>query len=1197
MYSNPRKPDLAALRPRIFSVRSTGDSKHVRKVHTRKVPYRVGYNWNKGGRLKELRIRHLARKFLKIWMQNTFGRIIPHKAKSHHNSVVLRRAFEGWREEWWTSRREWSLTLRAECHYRYYLYTLVFHSWQTFMSLEREKKSKVQKAQIFADRQRMRLVWDSWEVFTEMRRMKNRMLESALEQKRLTTMCSAWTLWQTRLQQCHDLHTLEDQALKQHALTLQRRAWLHWKEMHTTACHQKKAQSKALLHFILRLKRKTLYQWMSYVSSRQNKKKSEAVAQRAGSRRLVRMCWNRWINALHHRWSEEDCLRAAGYLAIQSTKRRALEQWRAYVTLSRQEAERNQMASQHYHHHLMSAGLQGLSLNVIWNKTHRLNNNMAIQHHHQTMMSKYWKLWQDRLEEAEDKSFQPLTEMAQRNYSMSLLSSSFHYWKEKLAEQRHMQELEHRAVVWFAEHTVPRYFNSWVEFTLQRRLHKHWRHTAEVYNQQRQYAWVFYTWWGQSEKHKEQMLSERMAILHAERCCMQRAWAHWSQRTEQQISEAEKQKASDHLYLHRLLHKTMTQWKDYSAEIRDRRSREQQACHQGDLRSMKWAVEKWKKFVQSQRVKKSKLEQMQRYHEVKLVKNAVVAWKTHHLQMSHIYRHAEQLHRQQKQRFVRTALSVWRENAVLLAEEQQAQNHFQHVLQLKVFLAWREATTRAVSNRHQQNEAVSRVQRARNQAQLLQFFTQWRKQTRDAQRERICVEKTRQHHNSRLLSKALKAWNRHHYQTRKYKMMKRQGLLLLKLKMYQTYFEAWKMKLQHRRREAKQTEQALWHWSLSLQAKVLNGWKLWVTEQHKKQEQAARAAQVYRDQLLREGVTCILTYAAHMNELTQSFTQHSQEQRSLHLQRVVKRCAMRWKQRALCNTQQVKGKPAKKSVTFCLTTPGMTSVSSSDPMEQGAEDGVLCMPFPTRMPRRQPRRCGGLFHSKLADLPHTGTQKQFGNTNTAEAASQKNRPAVMSCLLPAKVPVTAAYQSTITSTMSPSEPRTPTVSSPQGTQNQDLLLPPSAFMTTGTQVTLEATSSSGPFKHHSSTYPETRLRAFCVETEVEDPTSALTRELLNIQLDMKSFQQDRKQLRTWQKLKEVLQSWLQTSGNEEQMEKNDICQELQELEERISRLSTKLAKRKPTMLLHAERIQHLQTVLHTSGVIQEMETHRSVFTA
>lgn len=59
---------------------------------------------------------------------------------------------------------------------------------------------------------------------------------------------------------------------------------------------------------------------------------------------------------------------------------------------------------------------------------------------------------------------------------------------------------------------------------------------------------------------------------------------------------------------------------------------------------------------------------------------------------------------------------------------------------------------------------------------------------------------------------------------------------------------------------------------------VLYGWRLWVTEQRKQREQAARAAQVYRDQLLKEGVTCILTYAAHMSDLTTSLMQHSQEQ-------------------------------------------------------------------------------------------------------------------------------------------------------------------------------------------------------------------------------------------------------------------------------------------------------------------------------
>ncbi|XP_069000006.1 protein SFI1 homolog isoform X1 [Embiotoca jacksoni] len=1196
MQRNARNPpDPVKTRP--SSVGSGGAKKQVRKVPTRKIPYRVGYSWNRGGRLKELRIRHLARKFLKIWMQNTFGRILPHEAKSHYNNVVLRRALEAWRDEWWASRREWRLTLWAECHHRFYLTNWTFRSWQKFVSLQRENKSKVQNAQSFADKQRLRLVWDRWEVFTEMRRMKNRMLESALVQNRCSTLHSAWRFWRNRLRHQRDFNTLEHQALKQRALVLQSRAWLHWIEMHRAArCHGEK-ESKAVLHFILRLKRRTLHQWMIYVSFRHGKKKTQAVAQRACCLRLVRGCWHKWINALQRKQAEETRLEAAGLMATRSAQRRALR-----------------------------AGLQGFSLNIMWNKAQRLNNNMAVQHRQQTMTCKYWRMWRDRLEEVEDQRFQPLTQMCLTNYSSLLLRNCFLHWREKLAEQRHKQGMERRADIWFAERMLPQCFKSWVEFTLQRRLCEQRRHKAEVYNRQRQYAWVFYTWWGQSEKHREEMLSERMAILHEERCRMQTAWARWRQRTQQQIKEVETQEASHRLYLHRLLHKTVMQWKDNSTEIRDRRNREQQACRQGDLSCMRWAVEKWKKFVQSQRVKKSRLQQIQHYHEVKLLKHSLMTWKKHHLQMSQIYEHAEELHRQKTLCFLRKVLTAWRENAALLAEvrvaERRAQNHFQHFFQLKVFLVWREATTHAVSKRHQQGEALRRAQMSMNQVRLLRYFRQWRKQTREARRERVCMEKARRHHNSKLLSTNLKAWKRHHYQHQKKKVMKRQGILLLRLRMCQTYFEQWKIKLQHRRREAKQTERALWHWSLTLQAKVLYGWRLWVTEQRRNQEQAARAAEVYRDHLLREGVTRILTYAAHMNDLTTSLTQHSQEQRSQHLQRVVKRYAMRWKQRALRKPrreQEVRAQPPRKSVTFCLTAPN--SVASSDSAEQGADDGGLSELLLTRTTRRQPRRWKELFEYPLKVSPQSSNQNQSVITSTEAVprpfefnCPQIELPASSYSLCPDKVSVPSTHQSTLISTVSPSEAHVSTVDSPQETQNRDLLLPPSAFMTTATQNMLRKSSSSGPrdaphvpfhhvftsFKHRSSTYPEVHLRASSGETEVRhaepaaaDPASALTEELLSIQLDMKNFQQSRKQLRAWRKLKEVLQSWLQTSGKDEEMERNAVCQELKELEEHIDRLSTELEKWKPTMLLHANRVQRLQSVRRKT---EEMETDNCVLT-
>lgn len=60
---------------------------------------------------------------------------------------------------------------------------------------------------------------------------------------------------------------------------------------------------------------------------------------------------------------------------------------------------------------------------------------------------------------------------------------------------------------------------------------------------------------------------------------------------------------------------------------------------------------------------------------------------------------------------------------------------------------------------------------------------------------------------------------------------------------------------------------------------VLGGWRWWVTEQHLKQEQAAGAAQVNRDQPLTEDLKNCLTYSgAHVKDLTVGPTEDSQEQ-------------------------------------------------------------------------------------------------------------------------------------------------------------------------------------------------------------------------------------------------------------------------------------------------------------------------------
>lgn len=1078
-------------------------------------------------------------------MQITFGRLLPSHAKSHYKTVILKRVYNAWKDEWWTSRREWSLTLRAECHYRFFLYKYTFSKWMEFLVLQKEKKMKVQKAQTFADRQRLHHTLERWEDFTQTQKMKKQNLGTALQLYKQSVFKVTWSKWRRKLRHIQSLYLLEGEALKQWRTSIQHKVLVCWRNMYTVSCHNSLNELKALNHNTTRLKRKTLNLWVGYVFYRCRKYKLKVSAQNTNKLRLMRLYWTKWCQALYEQWNEDVRLEAAGHLATRICQRRVIHRWKAYVKLCHEKTRSTNKAQEHCHQHLLSTAFDALAHNVQSNKSKRLNSNVAVQHYHQTILGKFWRMWQECLEEAEDRSFQLHTEKAQVIYSIYLSRVCFNFWREKLAELRHMQTMAKRADMLFAEHIVPRCFQSWLNFTHRKTIYKQRTVQAQLYYRQRQFSWAFYTWWDLSEKHKEQELAEQMAVCHVEQKQMQKVWILWRNRAGMRIKEREKQDILKHLYRKQLLKKAMALWKENIAEIKDRRNREIQAFHHGDLCILRWAVEKWRKFVQIQKIKKEKAEDMHQYHEVQLLKQSFATWKAHNLQMYSVYAQVDVLHKHQTQRCLRKMLGKWQENAAEASKfrikKQMARNHHRHVVQFKAFASWREETVHAVAKYHQQMAVCSIVQESTNKGQLLHYFRKWREQTRHVQTERLHLCKAEEHYDVTILSKAIRAWENHHNQYQKYKVMKRQASLLLKLKIWQSFFDLWKFKLLHKRREAKQTECALWHWSLSLQAKVLFAWKQHVADQRQEREKVVRAAELYRDKLLREGVSCILTYAAQMSDLTTSLTQQTQQQHPRRLQRVVRRCALKWKYKALSKkkSQAVNLQQSKKSVTFFL--PEIRGDSQEE------EDQALMNMLLTHMPRRQPRCSEELLKSppKLLESAELGP-----SVMSLGGASQSHDPSS------AGVHLTSTQLSFNTGTGLLPLPCEDT------TQNQELLLPPSAFMTAISQSPEDL-----PHEQSSRSMPS-------------DPVADLTNELVGIKQDMKNYLQDKKQLRAWCKLRNVLETWLQTSGQDHLAEKDDVCQELEELEKTIAQLASKLSKQKPRILQHVDRIQNLHAPLH-----------------
>nr|XP_055230237.1 protein SFI1 homolog isoform X18 [Gorilla gorilla gorilla]XP_055230238.1 protein SFI1 homolog isoform X18 [Gorilla gorilla gorilla] len=1132
-------------------------------------------------------------------------------SRFYYEQRLLRKVFKEWKEEWWVFQHEWKLCVRADCHYRYYLYNLMFQTWKTYVRQQQEMRNKYIRAEVHDGKQKMRQAWKSWLIYVVVRRTKLQMQTTALEFRQRSILWVWWSMWRQRLGQVRVSRALHASALKHRALSLQVQAWSQWREQLLYVQKEKQKVVSAVKHHQHWQKRRFLKAWLEYLQVHRVKRQQNEMAERFHHVTVLQIHFCDWQQA----WERRESLYAhhaqVEKLARKMALRRAFTHWKHYMLLCAEEAAQFEMAEEHHRHSQLYFCFRALKDNVTHAHLQQIRRNLAHQQHGVTLLHRFWNLWRSQIEQKKERELLPLLHAAWDHYRITLLCKCIKLWLQYTQKRRYKQLLQARADGHFQQRALPAAFHTW------NRLWR-WRHQENVLNaratrfhRETLEKQVFSLWRQKMFQHRENRLAERMAILHAERQLLYRSWFMWHQQAAARHQEQEWQTVACAHHRHGRLKKAFCLWRESAQGLRTERTGRVRAAEFHMAQLLRWAWSQWRECLALRGAERQKLMLADLHHQHSALHRALQAWVTYQGRVRSILREVAARESQHNRQLLRGALRRWKENTMARVNDAkktfQASTHYRRTICSKVLVQWREAVSVQIYYRQQEDCAIWEAQKVLDRGCLRTWFQRWRDCSRRSAQQRLQLERAVQHHRRQLLLEGLARWKTHHLQCVRKRLLHRQSTQLLAQRLSRTCFRQWRQqahqlpsvcsrhknsyfKLAARRQEQRATVRALWFWAFSLQAKVWATWLAFVLERRRKKARLQRALQAYQGQLLQEGATRLLRFAASMKASRQQLQAQQQVQAAHSLHRAVRRCATLWKQKVLGRggkPQPLAAIAPSRKVTF--EGPLLNRIAA------GAGDATL------ETKRPQASRPPGALGRLAAEEPHAlelntahSARKQPRRPHFLLEPAQSQRPQKpqehgLGMAQPAAPSLTRPFLAEAPTALVPHSPLPGALSSAPGpkqppttsTGPELLLLPPSSFMPCGAAAPAKVSAQPAtprdkpPVPSSLASVPDPHLLLpgdFSATRAGPGLSTAgnldLEAELEEIQQQLLHYQTTKQNLWSCRRQASSLRRWLELNreepGPEDQEVEQQVQKELEQVEMQIQLLAEELqAQRQP----------------------------------
>ncbi|XP_073917503.1 protein SFI1 homolog isoform X4 [Castor canadensis] len=1203
---------------------NTSGIRRVLPRTTHPVQYVTSRTWTRQGRLRALRLRF------------------------YYEQKILRKVFGEWKEEWWVSHREWKLCVRADCHYRYYLYSLMFHTWKAYVRQRQEMRRKHIRAEDHDAKRKMRWAWKSWLIHVVVRRTKLEMQMTAQELRQRSMLWVWWGKWRQQLGEVRVSRALEAIAVKHRTLILQLQAWSRWQEQLLHRQREREKVVSAVRHHQQWQKHRSLKAWLEYLHARRAKTQQNEMAARFHRVTVLQIHFCDWQWAWERRQSLAAQQALVEELARKMVLRRALTHWKHFVLLCAEEAAQCQAAEEHHRLSLLHFCFRALKDNVTRAHFQRIRKNLAHLQHDTTLLRRFWSLWHYRIEQREEREKLPLLHAAWVHYRVTLLRKCVRLWLQYTQKRRHKQLLQATADSHFQQRALSAAFHTWSRLWRQHQQEHVLSAQAVRFHRGTVEKQVFAIWWQKMFQHRENRLAERMAILQAERHLLQRSWSMWHQQAAARRQEQEWQAVACAHHQQGQLRKAFWVWRESARGLRTERTGRARAVCFHSVRLLRWAWSRWRECLALRAAEQQQLMQADLRGQRIALRRALRKWLAYQSRVRSVLQEVAARESQHNRQLLRWVLRRWRQNTVARVDEarkcSEASVHYRRTLCSKVLVRWREVALVQIHCRQREAGALREARKVldrapterqtlactclRSSPDLVSALAGLQPEGRPAEgpagagspvsppaaaaggcdavedtpsglrQEKAPAEAGHptpgaETHPDLLLPVETTAGGQEagaaEHST---------GPVVLGV------LATGKGKCASSGRSCVRGGKPLPQ-GVGVMAEVrphlppfLEAWTAWlgfVLERRRKKARLEWAVQFYHRQLLQEGATRLLRFAASLKAFRQQLQAQQQMQAVHSLHHVVRRCAEHWKQKALGQGRESRP-PAPitptRRVTFEGPLPNHDAAGAGDATletkrrrarPQGAP-GSLVLPAgepyllelnAARSARKQPRRPHFLLESTQSQrspgyspLPGQGLEK-------CQEWGRGIRPA------------------------GPSLPR-PLLSGAPSAPGPELLLPPSSFTARGAgglaRVSAQPTATGPKLRAPPSlaggSDPHLLLPGDFTGTRPEHGSAAagqaeLEAELEGIQQQLQRYQSTKYNLWSCQRQASSLRRWLELSQEEPRPEDQDaeqqVQKELDEVELQIQRLAQDLQAQRQPVRACITRVQALRRLCADRG--------------